>query len=136
MQPPPGLDPDEARDLVLQAASNDLAHPDWTYAGGTNTFGVGVPVSFVTYLAPGDYMTAASYYAMEQGSEETMTLVPLVVTGEATPAAEASLVANAPEADVTLVMIDDLQYIVSPKETRPVPNCGKSRIRECIMRIT
>ncbi len=120
MQPPADLAPEEATDLALQAASNDLAQPDWGYLGGTNTFEVGVPTSFAIYLAPGDYVFAASYYAMGEGAEETMTLAPLTVTADATPvaatpvAAEASPVASAPRSDVTLVMTDSLAYIVAP----------------------
>jgi hypothetical protein len=87
----------------------------------------GVPVSFAIYFEPGEYVTAASYYAPEEGFEEVMTLVPLVVTGETTPPAmlatpvlaQASPVAAAPVADVTLEMTDDLEYTVSPD---PVPS--------------
>lgn len=128
MQPPDGLTEEEATDLALQAASNDLAQPGWGYFGGTNTFEVGVPTSFAIYLAPGDYVWAGSYYAMEEGGEEDMTLVPLTVTGGETPAPAASPVADAvpvaaeaspvaasaPRADVTLVMTDSLVYIVAP----------------------
>jgi hypothetical protein len=125
MQPPPGLSEEEATDLALQAAANDLAQPDWKYLGGTNTFEVGVPVTFAIHLEPGEYMIAASYYGMEQGSEEIMTLKPLLVTGDATPVgaiaspvSEASPVASAPVADVRLETTDDLEFIVSPD---PIP---------------
>ena len=131
MVPPADLSEEEATELALQAARNDLAQPGWIYAGGTNTFEVGVPVSFAIYLAPGEYMVAASYYAMEQGSEEIMTLVPLTVTGgEATPVAgtpaatpvtaqaSPAAQAQAPRSDVTLIMTDSLRFIVSPD---PVP---------------
>jgi len=133
MVPPADLSEEEATKLALDAARNDLAQPGWAYLGGTNTFEVGVPVTFAIYLAPGEVMIAASYYAMEQDSEEIMTLVPLTVTGgEATPiagtpaatpvAAQASPVAasaQAPQPDVTLIMTDSLRYIVAPK---PVPS--------------
>lgn len=127
MKPPAGLSEEEATELALQAAANDLVQPDWEYLGGTNTIEIGVPVTFAIHFQPGEYVTAASYYAPEEGAEEVMTLVPLVVTGEATPAAmvatpivaQASPVANAPVADVTLEMTDDLEYIVSPD---PVPS--------------
>jgi len=120
MQPPSGLSPEEATDQALQAASMDLAQPGWGYLGGTNTFEVGVPISFAIYVEPGDYVFAASYYAMEQGAEETMTLARLTVTASATPvAAEASPVASAPMADVTLEMTDDLARVRSgPRHLR------------------
>ncbi len=120
MQPPAGLSPEEASDLALQAASMDLVQPGWGYLGGTNTFEVGVPISFAISLEPGDYVFAASYYAMGEGSEETMTLAPFTVTDSATPdMAEASPVASALMADVTLEMTDELTYIVTPD---PIPS--------------
>lgn len=124
VQPPPGLDQQTATELALAAGRDDLAQPDWTYVGGTNTFEKGVPVSFAVYLKPGEYSIAASYYL--EDSEEIMTLVPLTVTGSATPVASgvaateagspvaSPVAANAPAADVTLEMTDDFQYIVSP----------------------
>jgi hypothetical protein len=125
MQPPAGLSEDEATDLALQAARNDLAQPDWGYLGGTNTFEVGVPVTFAVNLQPGEYVWAASYYAMEQGSEEIMTLMPLTVTGSAgtpvmgTPGSDtASPIAGATGPTVRLEMTDDPAFIVSPD---PVP---------------
>jgi len=120
VQPPAGLDEATATELALAAGRDDLAQPGWTYVGGTNTFQKGVPVSFAVYLKPGEYSIAASYYL--EDSEEIMKLVPLTVTDAATPVAgspaaspAASPVAtNAPEADVTLEMTDNLEYIVSP----------------------
>jgi hypothetical protein len=122
MVPPPGLSQDEATELALAAARDDLVQPGWRYFGGANTFEVGVPVVFAIYLAPGEYQVAASYY-LPNDDEEIMTLVPLTVTASATPVAggtpQASPVAaGAPMADVTLEMTDDLQYIVTPD---PVP---------------
>lgn len=127
MIPPEGLSDEEATEQALLAASQDLVQPGWSFLGGTNTFEPGVPMSFAIYLEPGEYSIAASYYPMEEGGEEVMTLVQLTVTdASATPAASpvfatpmASPVASgAPQADVTLEMTDDLQYIVSPD---PVP---------------
>jgi hypothetical protein len=118
MQPPAVLVQDEARALALDAARNDLVQPGWVYAGGTNTFEVDIPVSFVIRLQPGEYQIAASYYLMEQGSEEIMTLAPLTVTEAATPAASTPTTAGEPPATVTLEMTDDLRYAVSPE---PVP---------------
>ncbi len=122
MIPPDGLTDDEATEQALMAARDDLVQPGWQYAGGTNTFEQGVPVTFAIYLAPGEYQIAASYYLPEQGSEEIMTLVPLTVTQpglpSATPVAATPAAARPvfvqPSVDVTLVMNDDLQYIVDP----------------------
>jgi hypothetical protein len=141
MLPPAGLSTDEATKLALDAAANDLAQPDWGYLGGTNTFEVGVPVSFALYLAPGDYVWAASYYPMAQGGEETMKLVPLTVTGEATPAAspEASPAAGGPEAAVRLEMTDELVYVVSPDplpagdQIWEVSNTGETQAHHLVM---
>ncbi|HKG26610.1 MAG TPA: hypothetical protein VKB09_13240 [Thermomicrobiales bacterium] len=117
VQPSAGLSPDEELRLMLDAGRNDLAQPDWVYAGGTNTPNPGETASFVIYLAAGDYKIAASYYATAQGSEEIMKLLPLTVTA-ATPEA-ASPAANAePPATVTLEETDELRYLVSPD---PVP---------------
>jgi hypothetical protein len=120
VQPPAGLDEATATELALAAGRDDLAQPGWTYVGGTNTFEEGVPVSFAVYLAPGEYSIAASYYL--EDSEEIMKLVPLTVTGAATPVAGSPVASpaatpvatNAPAVDVTLEMTDDLEYIVSP----------------------
>ncbi len=117
MQPPAGLDEETATELALAAGRDDLAQPGWTYVGGTNTFEKGVPVSCAVYLKPGQYSIAASYYL--EDSEEIMTLVPLTVTGTATPEvaspAASPVASNAPTVDVTLEMTDDLEYIVSPE---------------------
>lgn len=121
MQPPDGLSEEEATELALAAASEDLAQEGWVYAGGNNTFEEGVPVSFLIDLAPGEYQIAASYYLPEQGSDEIMTLLPLSVSDSATSGASpmASPAASGDvEATVTLEMTDDLQYIVTPD---PVP---------------
>ncbi len=123
MIPPEGLSEEEATEQALLAAAEDLVQPGWEYAGGTNTFVPGEPVVFAIHLAPGEYQIAASYYPMEEGGEEVMTLVPLTVTAAATPSAGATpqatpVAASAPDADVVLEMTDDLEYIVSPD---PVP---------------
>ena len=60
---------------------------------------------------------AASCYA--ETSEETMTLVPLTVTGTATPVAATPVApAGVTRVAVRLQMTDDLRYIVTPD---PVP---------------
>ena len=121
MQYPDGLDDETALAQALDAGRNDLAQLDWVYAGGTNSFTPGEPALFATYLAPGDYHMAASYYLPEQGSEEIMKLVPLTVTpaGSGTPgAAPAGTPAAASVADVRLEMTDDFRYLVGPD---PVP---------------
>jgi hypothetical protein len=121
MIPPDGLSEDEATEQALLAAAEDLVQPGWQYAGGTNTFEQGVPVTFAIYLAPGEYQVAASYYLPEQGAEEIMTLVPLTVTEPGAGATPVSATPGAarpvyvqPAVDVTLIMNDDLQYIVDP----------------------
>lgn len=112
MQPPAGLSKDEATELALAAAVNDLAQEGWVYAGGNNTFGE--PVSFIVDLAPGEYRIAASYYTLG-AEDEVMRLLPLTVTEPGTPAADA---AGEPPASVTLEETDELRYHVSPD---PVP---------------
>lgn len=144
MQPPAGLSTDEATKLALDAAANDLAQPGWGYLGGTNTFEVGVPVSFAIHLAPGEYVWAASYYQLSGEGDEIMKLVPLTVTGEATPEAGTPATAEAtpaggPVADVRLEMTDDLVYMVSPDplSTGPqiwnVTNTGTEQSHHLVM---
>ena len=118
MQPPAGLSEEEATELALAAARDDLVQEGWGYAGGSNTFDPDEPVSFVIEFSPGEYQIAASYYAA--GSEEVMRLEPLTITAPGTPddAAEATPTADEPPATVTLEMTDDLRYIVS---SDPVP---------------
>jgi hypothetical protein len=124
MQPPAGLSDEEATELALAAARDDLAQEGWVYAGGNNTFEQGVPVKFLIYLAAGEYRIAASYYMLEGGSEEIMRLVPLTVTGGATPGGSpvaspaATPATEEPPATVTLEETDELRYLVTPD---PVP---------------
>jgi len=122
MQPPAGLTPEEEHDLAQGAAGSDLAQHDWVYAGGNNTFEVGVPVQFVVELAAGEYRIAASYYTFEESDQEQMTLVPLTVTATATP--EATAVAE-PAAAVTLEESDSLQYTVSSDTVPSGPQVWK-----------
>ncbi len=125
VQPPAGLDEKTATELALAAGRDDLAQPGWIYVGGTNTFEKGVPVRFAVYLKPGAYSIAASYYT--ETSEEIMTLVPLTVTGTATPVvaspvaspAATPVASNAPTVDVRLEMTDNFKYIVSPVPAGP-----------------
>ena len=91
------------------------------YLGGTNTFEVGVPVSFAIHLAPGEYVWAASYYQLSGGRRRdhevgaanrdrrghTQEAGLRARWSEATPA-------GGPAADVRLEMTDDLVYMVSP----------------------
>lgn len=110
MQPPAGLIPDDELELARAAASNDLAQHDWVYAGGNNTFEVGVPVRFVIELTAGEYRIAASYYTFDESQEEVMTLVPLTVTAGTSPEPSP---ATEPAAAVKLEESDDLRYTVS-----------------------
>jgi hypothetical protein len=114
VQPPAALSPDQELSLMLDAGRNDLAQPDWVYAGGTNTPNPGETASFIIYLAAGDYKLAASYYGPEQGSEEIMKLVPLTVT----PATSSPAATAEPAATVTLEETDDLRYIL---DTETIP---------------
>jgi hypothetical protein len=114
VQPPAGLSTAEEEEQMLLAGAMDLPQEGWTYLGGTNTFEVGVPSSFVIELAEGDYKFAASYYGMEEGSEEIMRLVPLTVSSDVAADATPAAAMTAPDADVTLEMTDDPQYIVTP----------------------
>jgi hypothetical protein len=122
MQPPAGLTQDEATKQALAAARDDLAQEGWGYAGGNNTFKIGVPTSFVIFLVPGEYQIAASYYKMEQGSEEIMRLTTLSVTAGATPA---STPVAEPEADVTLEMTDELRFHVTADPVAAGPQLWK-----------
>lgn len=115
VQPPAGLSTAEEEEQMLLAGAMDLPQEGWTYFGGTNTFAVDVPSSFVIDLAEGEYKFAASYYGMEEGSEEIMRLVPLTVSSDIDAGATPVAAMTAPEADVTLEMTDDLQYIVTPE---------------------
>jgi hypothetical protein len=119
MQPPSGLSEEEATQLALDAAANDVIQPDWVYLGGTNTPNPGENASFVIDLQPGAYQWAASSYS-EGGADEIMYLSPLIVTAAgATPMANGSLAE--PDAGVVLEMTDDLDYIVTPGSVPPGP---------------
>jgi hypothetical protein len=124
MIPPDGLDTETMTAQALGAGRDDLALADWVYVGGTNTFDLGVPVSFAAYLRPGDYQVAASYYLPEQGSEEIMTLNPLTVNptnnDELDPEAN-----GAPDVAATLEMTDEFQYIVTPDVLAAGPQIWK-----------
>lgn len=113
VQPPAGLDAETELSQMKDAGTNDLVHEGWTFLGGTNTPNPGETASFVINLAPGEYKIAASYYGLQEGDEEVMTLVPLTVNESA-----ATDTAAEPAASVTLEMTDDLAYVVS---TDPVP---------------
>jgi hypothetical protein len=113
VQPPAGLDAATELAEMMDAGSNDLVHEGWVFNGGTNTPNPGETASFVINLAPGDYKIAASYYGLQDGSEEVMKLMPLTVT-ESTATDEVA----EPVAGATLEMTDDLTYVVSPE---PVP---------------
>ena len=116
MQPPPGLTAEEAVELALAAAADDLAQADWVYLGGTNTPNPGETASFVIDLPPGEFQWAASIYSPDAGgADEVMFLEPLTVTAvDATPGAGAAL----PDAGVVVEMTDELRFIVTPD---PVP---------------
>jgi hypothetical protein len=115
MQPPPGLGEEEAVELALAAARDDLAQADWVYLGGTNTPNPDQTATFVIDLPPGEFQLAASIYSPEGGgADEVMFLEPLTVTADATPEAGKPL----PEAGVVVEMTDELRFIVSPD---PVP---------------
>jgi len=124
MIPPDGLDEKTMTDLALGAGRDDLALPDWEYVGGTNTFDLGVPVSFAAYLRPGSYQVAASYYLPEQGSEEIMKLNPLTVTPSNSDELDPEI-NGAPDAAVTLEMTDEFQYIVTPDPVTAGPQIWK-----------
>lgn len=120
--PPDGVEHEELIEQAMYAASYDSILPGWTFLGGSNTFGVGVPTLFAIEIPAGEYHIAGSYF-IPDSNEEVMDLVPLSVTGSATPVAGASpqaspVVGGRPQADVMLEMTDDLLYIVTPD---PVP---------------
>jgi hypothetical protein len=118
VQPPAGLDQQTEEEQMLAAGVFDLPQEGWTYFGGTNTPELGESASFVIQLGEGDYKIAASYYTDEEGNEEVMRLVPLVVSAKATPVAGMAATPTPGSVDdesaVTLEMTDDPAYIVSP----------------------
>ena len=114
------------------------------YLGGTNSSKLGLRSQFAIHLAPGEYVWAASYYQLSGEGDEIMKLVPLTVTGEATPEAGTPATAEAtpaggPVADVRLEMTDDLVYMVSPDplSTGPqiwnVTNTGTEQSHHLVM---
>jgi hypothetical protein len=116
MLPPPGLSEEDATELTLAAAANDLAQPDWVYLGGTNTPNPNETATFVIDLRPGEYQWAASIYG-EGGADEVMFLEPLTVrAGDAATSATpvATHVAALPQPGIVLERTDDLAYIVTP----------------------
>jgi hypothetical protein len=116
--PPDGVEHEELVEQAMLAGSADTVLPGWTFMGGSNTFAAGVPTLFAIELPAGEYHIAGSYFIPDSG-EEVMDLIPLSVTGSATPVADASpqaspVVDSRPQADVMLEMTDDLLYIVTP----------------------
>ncbi|MBX3071703.1 MAG: hypothetical protein KF883_14450 [Thermomicrobiales bacterium] len=102
MQPAEGLSPEEATDLALLSAREDVAHDGWVYGGGSYAENGG-EVSFVVNLQPGDWQIAASYQHGPEG-EEIMNRYPLIVTSSEETAAE-------PAAGVT-IELNDTEFIL------------------------
>lgn len=107
LRPPEGISGEDATRAALDAAQIDLAQPDWSYFGGTNTPVEGGSASFALDLAPGIYSWAVSCYAEIPGGEETMQLLPLTVTGEQVAPAEIPFT-------VDLRAEDGLRFTVAP----------------------
>jgi hypothetical protein len=128
MQPPADLGEDEATELALDAAREDLVQEGWVYAGGSSTFAPGVPVKFVIHLAAGEYQIAASYADLAAGVEDVMRLTPLTITAATDETGiVAPVVAARPPSDGTLITarpvapppLDDGTSIVAPTPTEP-----------------
>lgn len=101
MQPPAGLDHDEAVALALQAGAMDEVQPGWVFGGGSYAFD-NTSVRFIVYLTPGEWQIAASWQPEAEGAEEIMELYPLTV-GEH---GESSAGEMDPEPDVVMEMVD------------------------------
>jgi hypothetical protein len=101
MQPPDGLSDEEATEIALVAAGQDIVEPGWVFGGGSYAFN-NTTTRFIVYLKPGEWKIAASWQADEDGAEEIMTLYPLTV-GEhgASTAGEMD-----PEPDVVMELND------------------------------
>lgn len=99
MQPAPGLSTEEATELALLTARDDIFQDGWTYAGGSYAID-GSTVKFAVNLAEGDWQIAASY--QQDGGEEVMTLYPLTVAGEGPPIADPA---------VTTIELNDTAFI-------------------------
>ena len=98
MAVPEGLPMEEATELALLMAREDVPSEGWTYGGGTYATD-GDEASVVIDLQPGAWHLAASHQSGTEG-EEIMELVPLTVTeamGET---------AGTPEADVAVTLED------------------------------
>lgn len=78
MQPPAGLSDEEATEIALIAAGQDIVEPGWVFGGGSYAF-ASTTTRFIVYLEPGEWKIAASWQAEEEGAEEIMTLHPLTV---------------------------------------------------------
>jgi hypothetical protein len=86
VQVPAGISEDEATAQVLETASQDVPHAGYVYGGGSFAL-ENETAWFVVELTAGDWRTAISYQAGEDG-EEIMQLIPLTVTaGPASPPA-------------------------------------------------
>lgn len=110
MQPADGLSTEEATEMALLSARDDIAHEGWVYGGGSYAVNGG-EVSFVVDLSAGNWQIAASYQVGE--GDEIMTLYPLTVTESDDPG-------TAPDADVT-IELNDTEFIVPDGELTSGP---------------
>ncbi|MBA2753781.1 MAG: hypothetical protein H0U40_04870 [Chloroflexia bacterium] len=94
---PEGLLTEEATELALLMAREDVPSEGWTYGGGTYTVDGG-EASVVLDLEPGDWHLAVSRQVGDEG-EEVMRLLPLAVT-------DAGETDATPEADVAVTLED------------------------------
>ncbi len=99
MIPTEGLSAEEATELALQSASDDIFHEGWVYAGGSYAID-GTTVTFAVNLTKGEWQVAASY--QEGDGDEIMTLYPLTVRGEGPPIADP---------DVVPIEMNDTEFI-------------------------
>ncbi len=84
VQVPAGISEAEATEQVLETARDDVPYEGYVYGGGSFAL-ENKTAWFVVDLAPGEWRTAISYQAGEDG-EEIMRLLPLTVT-DGTPSA-------------------------------------------------
>ena len=101
MQPPAGLDRDEAVETALRAAAWDEVEEGWTFGGGSYAFQDKI-TRFIVRLDPGEWQIAASWQLDEDGADETMELYPLNVTDRGVGVAEEM----APAPDVVMELND------------------------------
>jgi hypothetical protein len=108
IQIPDDLSEEEAREMALESARDDIAHEGWVYGGGSYAM-FGEAVTFIVKLAAGEWTIAASSQGGMEG-EEVMYLYPLTVTASDGPG-------QAPPTDY-VIELNDTEFIL-PGDSAP-----------------